>query len=109
MLCSGILTPLAFLSILLGHRGQNGWYVGPIDVAIIASDQGSGLAAVEYDLDNVGWVEGRQLRIEEDGMHTLIARATDNAGNQTETEPEQLDLDSEAPTTALIIDQETGI
>ena len=89
----------------IGPVGLNDWYVGPIDVTIIASDQGSGLAAVEYNLDAAGWVEGRQLRIDEDGLHTLIARATDNAGNQTETDLDQLNLDSEAPTTALIIDQ----
>ncbi len=89
----------------IGSIGLNDWYVGPIDITIIASDQGSGLAAVDYNLDASGWVEGRQLVIEEDGLHTLIARATDNAGNQTETEAMQLDLDSEAPTTELIIDQ----
>jgi hypothetical protein len=88
-----------------GSVGLNGWYVGPIDVEIIATDQGSGLESVDYNLDNAGWVEGRQLLIDEDGLHELIARATDYAGNQTETDPDQLNLDSETPTTTSIIDQ----
>lgn len=89
----------------IGPVGLNDWYIGPIDVTIVASDVGSELALVEYDLDNAGWVEGRQVRVEDDGLHTLVARATDNAGNQTTTDTEDLNIDTVPPSSDAGFDQ----
>ena len=65
----------------LGPQGRNGWYVGAIDATIIARDTGSGLAKVEYRLDGAWWREGRQVTIDTEGAHSLVARAIDVAGN----------------------------
>ncbi|RME82266.1 MAG: hypothetical protein D6775_11375, partial [Caldilineae bacterium] len=92
-------TPPEIFIDATGSPGLNGWYVGPIAVNLIASDEGSGLERVEYDLDDAGWVQGQQLTINNEGLHFLRAAAVDVAGNRTEAEPAILNLDMTPPTT----------
>lgn len=91
-----------------GPVGQNGWYRGPVNLSLIATDVGSGLAGVQYNLNNGGWTEGRQLRLETDGVYTLQARATDIAGNQTTVGPATFRLDAQPPVTNLSFSRPPG-
>ncbi|MCO6453643.1 MAG: fibronectin type III domain-containing protein [Caldilineales bacterium] len=84
-----------------GPQGLEGWYVGDVDLSIIASDEGSGLTDVEYKLDENGWVNGRQLKVQEDGVHTLTVRASDVAGNMTELGPNHYGIDTVPPQTTV--------
>lgn len=88
-----------------GTMGLNGWYRGPVDLTLIATDLGSGLASVQYNLDGVGFTEGRQLHITADGQHNLLARATDVAANQTQIGPNAYLIDSQPPHTTLSLGQ----
>ncbi len=91
-----------------GPSGQNGWYRGPVNLSLIATDVGSGLASVQYNLNNGGWSEGRQLHLETDGTYTLQARATDMAGNQTLVGPTVFRIDAEPPVTQLNFSRPPG-
>ncbi len=88
-----------------GLPGANGWYRGPVNVTIIATDVGSGLASVQYNLDASGWVNGSQLQINGDGDHTLVARAADIAGNVGQTTPRSFPIDTQSPQTTLGLDR----
>jgi hypothetical protein len=66
-----------------GTQGSKGYFRSVVAVSIAGSDATSGLAQMEYSLDGGDWVTGDTLTISADGDHSLEARATDNAGNQT--------------------------
>src|SRR5690606_28340491 len=68
-----------------GAQDGNGAYVGSASVVLTATDDGSGVASVEYDLDGAGWAEYTgAVVVDEPGQHTLAYRATDEAGNVSE-------------------------
>lgn len=70
---------------LSGTQDENGAYVGSASVLVTATDDGSGVASVEYDLDGAGWTEYTEaVVVDEPGQHTLAYRATDEAGNVSE-------------------------
>ncbi|MBE7699512.1 hypothetical protein H9623_04220 [Oerskovia sp. Sa1BUA8] len=65
-----------------GERDGAGAYVGGATVTLAATDDGSGVAGVEYDLDGAGWrVYDAPFVVETVGEHSLGFRATDEAGN----------------------------
>lgn len=88
-----------------GLLGANGWYRGGVSVTIIATDVGSGLSSVQYNLDGGGWLNGSQLQISSEGNHSLVARAADIAGNISQTAPLALPIDTQAPQTTLGLDR----
>lgn len=63
-----------------GSIGNNGWYVGTVDLLINVSDDNSGVSSTEYRIDGGTWTNGNDLTLSE-GNHTVEARSTDNAGN----------------------------
>jgi cytochrome c len=61
-----------------------GTFTGPFEVTIDASDDGSGVEAVEYRLDGGAWTAYTgPVTISGDGQHTLEHRAYDVAGNMS--------------------------
>lgn len=69
--------------------GVAGWHRRTVHVVVRAGDgQGSGVAAVQYSFDHgQSWTTGAAFAVaapadhSNDGSHTFLARATDNAGN----------------------------
>ncbi|MCK0116106.1 plastocyanin/azurin family copper-binding protein [Isoptericola sp. S6320L] len=67
---------------LSGEQDDDGAYVGSASAVLTATDAGSGVETVEYDLDGAGWTEYTEaVVVDEPGEHELVARATDAAGN----------------------------
>ena len=61
-------------------------------IELNATDATSGLARIEFSLDGGSWTDySGPIRFDTEGRHTLLFRATDNAGNT-------------APTRALVVD-----
>ncbi len=83
-----------------------GWWTAPLSIHISADDATSGLASLEYDLNYAGWVSGDSL-ILTDGVHTLDAQATDNAGHVS-YDGVILPIDSTPPTLNVQITGEQG-
>jgi hypothetical protein len=56
---------------------------GPISLAVLfsATDNLSGVARTEYRLDGSPWTTGTSLVISESGLHTILFRSIDVAGN----------------------------
>lgn len=66
------------------------WHRTPVSLTFSAADAGSGVASTTYSLDHGAWQTGTTTVIgapsdhSNDGIHTVLYRSTDNAGN-TET------------------------
>ncbi|MBD8078639.1 OmpL47-type beta-barrel domain-containing protein [Cellulosimicrobium arenosum] len=68
-----------------GDQDEDGAYVGGATVTLAATDDDSGVAGVEYNLDDAGWQAYTEpFDVETVGAHTLQYRATDEAGNTSE-------------------------
>ncbi len=71
------------LSILpSGTAGLDDWYRSDVRIVLDAMDAGSGLALTEFQLDGGAWTPGNATTIIQEGVHTLDARASDQAGRQ---------------------------
>lgn len=65
-----------------GERDASGDYLGTATVAVTATDADSGVATVEYQLDDAGFQPYTQpVAVTAVGDHTVRYRATDRAGN----------------------------
>ncbi len=71
-----------------GQQDENGAYIGSAMVTVTATDNdgGSGIASIEYKLDAGAWTPYTSaVQVSDPGAHTVLFRATDQAGN-TSTE-----------------------
>ncbi len=81
------------------------WSNVPVTVTLTAIDNpgGSGVARIEYSLDGSAWTEYTgPFVVSMDGLHSLIARATDRRGNvETPGAPVEFAIDATAPAIAI--------
>jgi hypothetical protein len=77
--------------------GSNNWYVSPAVLNATDSDTTSGIAGTQYQVDGGSWQNGASLSEGTDGIHTIVFRATDNAGNTTTAAPVTVTVDRTAP------------
>ena len=89
-------TPPNFTPELSGTEGLDGWYVSPVSVFASASDNLSGVAAVEVRSGGGEWELGPVV-IAEDGTHSLELRASDLAGNQQTADGPTIKIDTHVP------------
>ncbi|EHR61949.1 OmpL47-type beta-barrel domain-containing protein [Saccharomonospora cyanea] len=79
-------TPPSVTSEVAGDRDGDGNYVGSATVKVTAEDPESGVESVEYELDDTGFRPYTEpVTVTEPGDHTVQYRATDGAGNTSET------------------------
>jgi hypothetical protein len=90
------ITPTLNIAVS-GTSGSNGWYVSNVTVTPSASDGGSGLYALEVNKDGSGYVPYTAPVVFTDGLHTWQFRATDYAGNVTETAQQAIKVDATTP------------
>lgn len=104
-------TPPSITFTPTGIPGANGWYTSPVTLTITATDALSGVASVEYRLDNGSWTVGTSLVLG-DGEHNVEARATDLAGNRsvvTAAETIGIQVDTTPPTLSTALDGKLGL
>ncbi|WP_220182732.1 ThuA domain-containing protein [Sphaerisporangium album] len=77
-----------------------GWNDGDVPVLLSAQDATSGVARIEYSLDQAGWkaYEGRPVVVGGDGTHEVRYRAVDNAGTAEQEKAAVLKIDGTRPT-----------
>ena len=94
---------------LNGTAGSNDWFLSTVDVNASASDPipGSGLAAFDLNLDDGGWESYTGLLSLSDGVHSLGFRASDVAGNTTET-AQTIKVDTVTPALDLSVTGTAG-
>ena len=95
------VTPSISLNVN-GAMGGNGWYSSNMQVTASASDLTSGIASLEVSADS-GLYQAYTSPVSfTDGYHTIQFKATDNAGNQTETPIQEFYVDTTAPAIDLL-------
>ena len=80
--------------------GANGWYLGPVQVSLSATDAPSGVAGSEYTVDGGPWTPyAGPFAITADGSHPVQFRSTDVAGNVEDAHSLTVKVDQNNPTT----------
>ncbi|MDQ2585011.1 copper-binding protein [Saccharothrix yanglingensis] len=75
-------TPPAVSAEVAGDRNADGDYLGEATVTVSASDAQSGVASIEYQVDDTGFeTYTGPVRVTAVGDHSVQYRATDGAGN----------------------------
>lgn len=80
-----------------GTTGSNGWYVGPVSFSGSASDATSGLASFTCTLDGISLGLCNWISVNDEGSHTLVLSALDNAGNPSIV-AQDISIDTQSPT-----------
>jgi uncharacterized cupredoxin-like copper-binding protein len=79
-------TPPTVSAAVSGDQDADGNYVGSATVTVTAADDGSGVASVEYEVDDTGFQPYTSpVTVSTPGDHAVQYRATDAAGNASET------------------------
>jgi hypothetical protein len=79
-----------------GASGSNGWYLSPISFNGSAFDVTSGLATFTCTLDGAPLGSCTAITVNNEGIHTLVLTARDNAGN-TRTLTQNTSVDTQTP------------
>lgn len=98
-------------STLEGTKGDNGWWVSPVDIEISAEDRGvtfvSGLNETQMAVGNETWSPAEPITLEE-GVHPVHHRAIDKAGNVGPRVTDLVRVDLEAPEVEHVVDGRSG-
>jgi hypothetical protein len=79
-------TPPAVTAEVTGTQDAEGNYVGTATVTVTATDEGSGVELVEYEVDDTGFQPyTAPVQVTAPGDHAVQFRATDAAGNESTT------------------------
>jgi len=85
---------------------DDAWHNAPVTVDLEATDDVSGIAFTEYRIDEAPtWNVGASFTIDapadhgNDGVHTVLYRSTDKAGNVEPTNSAEVRIDTGVPTT----------
>ncbi len=83
----------------------SGWFSGPVELRITASDDRPGDLRTEHRIDGGAWAPaGATLSIEGDGTRTIEVRATDQAGNVSAVRSATVRIDTAAPALEVATD-----
>ncbi|SFT33150.1 Glucose/arabinose dehydrogenase, beta-propeller fold [Actinopolyspora lacussalsi subsp. righensis] len=98
------------------HGDYAGTYNTPVSVTLESSDSGSGVATVEYRVDEQGWTDyAEPVTVRGAGEHTVRYRATDEAGNTSKVGTFTLEIrtdscpGSDLRKTVVIGSDDTGV
>jgi hypothetical protein len=92
-------TPPSATLVISGTVGANGWYTAA-SAATTGADATSGLASTQVAVDGGGWQPSVTLL---DGTHSVVGRATDQAGGVALTPAQVVHVDTTAPTLSASI------
>lgn len=78
------------------------WVNKPVTLSFDAADQSglSGIARTEYQLDSGAWTLGTSLTISGEGIHTVLYRSVDVAGNIETVQSATVRIDTVEPTSS---------
>jgi len=83
-------------------NGANGWYTKDVTINLSATDNISGVAAVEYSINGAGWLPYTNgFSITAEGVTNIRYRSTDRAGNVEAIKTLTVQIDKSAPTITL--------
>jgi hypothetical protein len=103
-----VTAPVSAAALTPSVPGAGGWYTSAVTAAISASDDLSGVAKTEYQINSVAWtVYTGPIILTSDGSYTLAYRSTDAAGNVEAAKSLSFKLDKAAPVTTAVVNPTT--
>ncbi len=75
------------------------WHASAVVISFSAIDAGSGVAHIEYGLDDGPWTQGTSCTISGNGVHRLTYRAVDDVGNAESPRTATVRVDTGRPAT----------
>jgi hypothetical protein len=85
-----------------------GWNNGSVTVTVTATDQNSGVARIEYNLDSAGYVQyASPVAVANEGAHTFLYRAIDRSSNVEAAKSLSFKIDTTPPTVSYTGSQGT--
>ncbi len=88
--------------VALSGTPVGGWYPDSVTVTLTSTDDTSGVASREYQLDSTSWqTYSAAVVVSGDGPHAFAYRATDNAGVVETTHTSTINVDAAAPATMI--------
>jgi PKD repeat protein len=95
--------PPATSAFLSGTEGDNGWYITPVEVALLAKDDTSGIQSTRYKIDDGSLGEYYSKFVLTDGEHSIDFYSMDNAGNSEGKNSVNVKIDTVEPYSKLVI------
>jgi hypothetical protein len=91
-------TPPVTTAAVTGSAGANGWFVGPVQVALTATDPDSPVASTSYSIDGGSLqVYAAPIPVSGDGIHHVSYFSVDPAQNQELPLQVDVKIDATAP------------
>ena len=96
------MTPPETIASLSGTQGGNGWYLGPVEVTLMSTDNHSGLNNTRYRVDSSDWQEySSKFTISSDKEYKVEYYSVDMAGNAESQATISVKIDTQNPITTL--------
>ncbi|MFD2169635.1 OmpL47-type beta-barrel domain-containing protein [Tumebacillus lipolyticus] len=87
---------------LSGEANDNGWYNQDVSITLTATDDKSGVARTEYQVNAGEWIEySAPIVVSTDGTHEIAYRSVDASGNVEEAKTITIKLDKTIPTVSI--------
>jgi hypothetical protein len=84
-----------------GNLSKRGWFSSDTTISASASDSTSGIASFEFSADGKSYQPYSLPITFVKGQHTIRFRATDQAGNRTETPEQTISVDQDNPSVTI--------
>ena len=100
------LTAPETTAVATGNSGNDGWYMGDVNVTLNAQDDGSGILETRYSLDNGQSfaVYIAPILITEEGIKNILYYSVDKAGNNEAVKSLEIKIDKSPPEIAYQFD-----
>jgi hypothetical protein len=95
---------------LTGDEGENGWFVGDVEVTLNVTGGTGGVANTSYRIDGGSWqTYSASFTVFADGVHTVQYYSIDMAGNDEPVRTAEVMIDTEAPETTTDVNGTMGL
>ncbi|MDD1655434.1 MAG: Ig-like domain-containing protein, partial [Methanomicrobiales archaeon] len=93
-----------------GTKGSGGWWTSDVKATLSATDEESGVAATEYNLNSTGWTPYTEpVLVKAEGANNLQYRSEDMAGNHEDVETENILIDKTPPLVTIMDPANGGV
>ncbi|MEH7096132.1 endo-1,4-beta-xylanase [Neobacillus vireti] len=103
----GVLTLVDTAAPVTTNNAPTDWVNKDVTVDLTATDNGSGVKATYYKVDNGAQQTGNSITISDEGVHNFTYWSVDNAGNIEAEHSATVKIDKTAPTLTITLDKTT--